>query len=314
GAALAELKKLKFLKSLSLSGTQVNTEQLKQLQSFPALKAVYAWNTPVAKTDIEKLQQQLKNIRFETGFRGDTMILKLTPPVLLNEEDFITAAIPLKLKHYIQGTTIRYTMDGSEPDSILSPVFKGNEIINSNTEIKAKAFKPGWVSSDLLEANFYKNTYTPDTVIYLTKANDKYKDEKAKLLIDKQKGEADFRFGGWVGFRENRMECLFQFSAPTPVQSVTLSTLIDIGGYIMPAQSIEVWGGADAKNMKLLARLAPEQPKKMKPSAMKGFECKFNTATIKYLKIIGNPVSKLPRWHPGKGEKAWIFIDEVLVN
>jgi hypothetical protein len=110
------------------------------------------------------------------------------------------------------------------------------------------------------------------------------------------------------------MECLLQFSAPTPVQSVRLSTLVDIGGYIMPAQSIEVWGGENAKNMKLLARLVPEQPRKMKPSAMKGFECKFNTATVKYLKIIGNPVSKLPRWHPGKGEKAWIFADEILVN
>ena len=47
---------------------------------------------------------------------------------------------------------------------------------------------------------------------------------------------------------------------------------------------------------------------------MKGFECKFNTATVKYIKIIGNPVAKLPAWHPGKGEKAWIFVDEVLVN
>lgn len=314
GAVLPELKKLKFLKNLSLSGTQVNAEQLKQLQGFPQLKTVYTWNTPVAATDMEKLQQQIKNIRFETGFSGDTIVLKLSPPVLLNEVDFITTAIPLKLKHYIQGATIRYTMDGTEPDSIHSPVFKGNEILNSNVQIKAKAFKPGWISSDLLEASFYKNTYTPDTVIYLTKANEKYKDQKGNLLIDRQKGEADFRFGGWVAFRENRMECLLQFAAPTPVQSVTLSTLIDIGGYIMPAQSIEIWGGDDAKNLKLLGRLVPEQPKKMMPNAMKGFECKFNTATVKYIKVIGNPVAKLPAWHPGKGDKGWLFVDEVLVN
>ena len=314
GAVIAELKKLKFLKSLSLSGTQVSAEQLKQLQSFPVLKTVYTWNTPVVATDIEKLQQQIKNIRFETGFRGDTIILKLSPPVDLNEEDFITTAIPLKLKHYIHGTSIRYTMDGSEPDSLQSPVFNGNETINRNTLIKAKAYKAGWISSDLIEIYFYKNTYTPDTLIYLTKPNDKYKDDAGKLLIDRKKGEADFRFGNWVAFRENRMECLLQFSTPTPVQSVTLSALVDVGGYIMPAQSIEIWGGDEPKNMKLLGRLIPEQPTKVKPSAMKGFECKFNTATVKYIKIIGNPVAKLPTWHPGKGDKAWIFIDEVLVN
>ena len=32
--------------------------------------------------------------------------------------------------------------------------------------------------------------------------------KQGKLLIDHEKGEADFRFGGWVAFRENRMECL----------------------------------------------------------------------------------------------------------
>jgi hypothetical protein len=47
---------------------------------------------------------------------------------------------------------------------------------------------------------------------------------------------------------------------------------------------------------------------------MKGFECKFNPATVKYIKIIATPVGKLPAWHPGKGDKAWIFIDEILVN
>ena len=314
GAVIPELKKLKFLKSLSLSGTQVTAEQLKPLKDFPELKTVYAWNTLVPASDIKKLEQQMKTIRFETGFRGDTIILKLSPPVLLNEEDFITTAVPLKLKHYIQGTSIRYTLDGSEPDSIHSLVFKGNETINGNTQIKAKAYKPGWISSDMMEASIYKNTYTPDTVIYLAKPNDKYKDESGKLLIDRKKGEADFRFGNWVAFRENRMECLLQFAAPTPVQSITLSTLVDVGGYIMPAQSIEIWGGDDPKNMRLLDRLVPQQPAKMMPSAMKGLECKFNTATVKYLKIIGNPVSKLPAWHPGKGDKAWIFIDEILVN
>lgn len=314
GAALTELKKLKFLKSLSLSGTKITAEQLEQLQSFPGLKTVYTWNTPIAATEIEKLQQQTKNIRFETGFRGDTIILKLSPPVLLNEEGFLSATVPLKLKHYIQGTTIRYTMDGSEPDSLQSPVFKGNETINSNASIKAKAYKPGWISSDLLEANFYKNTYTPDSVIYLTKPNDKYKDDDGKLLINSEKGEADFRFGGWVAFRENRMECLLPFVRPVTIQSITLSSLVDANSYIMPAQLVEIWGGDDRKNLKLLGRLTPEQPRKIQPAFMKGFECKFNPATVKYIKIIATPVGKLPAWHPGKGDKAWIFIDEVLVN
>ena len=288
---------------------------MEQLRSFPDLRTVYAWNTPIASADMERLRQKVKAIHFETGFNGDTTILKLSPPVLLNEEAFITdTAIALKLKHYIRGATIRYTLDGSEPDSISSLVFKGGESISDNVNIKAKAFKTGWISSDPIEASFYKTTFTPDSVIYLTKANEKYRDEKGKILINHERGEPDFRFGGWVAFRETRMECLLPFAKPVTVQSITLSSFVDVGSYIMPAQSIEIWGGEDIKNLKLLGKLAPEQPDKMKPSFMKGFECKFNPATVNYIKIIATPVAKLPKWHPGKGDKAWIFVDEVLVN
>jgi hypothetical protein len=287
---------------------------LKQLENFPQLKTVYTWNTSIASADLDKLKQQIKNIRFESGFKGDTMIMKLTPPVLLNEESILTKAIPLKLKHYIQGAVIRFTLDGSDPDSINSPVFKGNETIDKNANLKAKAYKPGWISSDIMQASFYKNSFTPDTVIHLTKPNDQYKDEGNKLLINHEKGFGDFRFGGWVAFRENKMDCLLEFEEAVPVQSVTLSTLVDIGSYIMPAQSVEVWGGNEAKNLKLLSKLTPQQPEKYIPSYMKGFECKFNPVTVKYIKIVANPVAKLPKWHSGKGDKGWLFVDEILVN
>ena len=314
GVTLSELKKLKHLKTLSLSGTQIKSDQVKQLQSFPQLKTVYAWNTPLTTADINNLKQQAQHIRFEAGFSGDTLVLKLSPPVLLNEEAFITKDVPLKIKHYIQGTTIRFTTDGSDPDSLKSPVFTGKEMISSNTHIKAKAFKPGWHSSKIMEASIYKSTYTPDSIIYLTQADVNFKDEENKYLFNREKGESDYRFGNWVGFRNNRMECLLQFDTPVPVTSVTLSTLADPGAHIMPAKSIEIWGGPKPDQLKLLSKLTPDQPKEYAPSARKGFECKFDTATVSCMKIIVNPVDKLPKWHAAKGKKGWFFVDEVLLN
>jgi uncharacterized membrane protein len=315
GNSLPELSKLKFLRSLGLSGTKVSLSQLEQLQAFPNLKALYVWNTSVAEADIEKLKQKLKAINFETGAKNDTVILKLSPPVALNEERIITdAAIPLKLKHYIRGAEIRYTKDGSEPDSINSAIFKGNETLNESAVIKARAYKPGWISSDLLEVSFLKNTYTPDSVVYLTRPNERYRDERNKLLIDREKGLADFRSGTWVAFRENSMECLLAFSNRVNIQSVGLSGLVDVGSFIMPPASIEIWGGDDPARLKLLGRLRPPQPDKQVPSFSKNFECSFKPVQVKYVKVVADPVAKLPAWHPGKGQKGWVFVDEVLVN
>ena len=135
-----------------------------------------------------------------------------------------------------------------------------------------------------------------------------------ETLIDLAKGSNNFRSGKWVAFRQNKMEALLIFNQSSEISSITMSSLIDIGGYIMPPQSIEVWGGDDSKKLKLLGRINPEQPTMIKPSYQKGFEVKFNTATVKYIKVVAVPVAKLPKWHPGKGDKGWIFTDEIFVN
>ena len=35
---------------------------------------------------------------------------------------------------------------------------------------------------------------------------------------------------------------------------------------------------------------------------------------LKYLKVSIRPLPKLPAWHPGKGDKAWVFADEFFLN
>jgi len=82
----------------------------------------------------------------------------------------------------------------------------------------------------------------------------------------------------------------------------------------MPPQSLEVWGGDDPAHLKLINRITPQQPAKLQPAYLKAYDLKFKTITVRYLKLIANPVSKLPEWHPGKGQKGWFFTDEIIVN
>ncbi len=198
GQTLSELKKLKHLQNLSLSGTQVKADQLTALEGFPKLQTVYIWNTPAAGNSLS-----LKNIRVETGFRDDTTRLKLSLPVLLNEETVITHATTLQLKHYIKGVSIRYTLDGSEPDSIRSPEYKGSEVIDGNVLLRARAYKPGWISSDLLQASFYKSGYRPDTVIFQQLPDPSYPPSPT-LLTDLIKGETNFKKRQLVGLANYR--------------------------------------------------------------------------------------------------------------
>lgn len=315
GTTLNELSKLKELRQLSLSGTTIKKDDILKLSSLKKLSYLFIWNTALTETDIAALKNTIKDIAFEKGFKGDTTILKLNAPILLNEEQIINTPIALKLKHYINGVSIRYTLDGTEPDSITSKEYSNDIKLTKNTTVKAKAFKKGWISSVVMEGYFFSSKYKPDSVVNLLPADEQYKGDGAITLIDLVKGEANnFKSGKWLGYKKNKMESLLLFNAPVNVTSVTLSALIDIGGYIMPPVSVEVWGGNQASHLKLLGRVTPEQPTVIQPGYLKAFELSFTPITVKYLKIVAVPVSKLPAWHPGKGDKGWVFADEVFVN
>ena len=314
GSTLDQLKDLSFLKSLSLSGTAVKPSQLTTLTLLPKLRAVYLWNTNVVSKDISSLEEKNKNITYQTGFKGDSTILKLTPPILENEDFVLTASIPLKLKHYIKGTIIRYTLDDKDPDSLSSPVYNAGVDINSDLTVKAKAFKPGWISSDIIQQHFFKGNFHVDSAILLSKVDDKYKANGAKTIIDGEKSDMNFASGKWLGYRENPMEIMLFFDKPVEASSITLSMLQLTGAYIFPPAQIEVWGGSNKSNLKLLSALKPEQPNEKSGQENLAVKCSFNKTSVSCIKLLVTPVRKLPAWHAGKGEKAWVFVDEVFVN
>lgn len=314
GSTLDQLKDLLLLKNLSLSGTPVKPSQLATLTSLPKLKAVYLWNTNVESKDIQPLEEKNKNITYQTGFKGDSTILKLTPPILENDNFVLTGITPLKLKHYVKGTVIRYTLDDKDPDSVSSPIYDTSIKLTSDATLKAKAFKPGWISSDVTEQHFFKGNYHIDSAILLSKLDDKYKAKGAKTIIDGEKGDMSFGSGKWIACKENAMEVMLLFNKPVEASSITLSMLQQIGAYIFPPAQIEIWGGNNKNNLKLLTTLKPEQPTKASTDENLAIKCSFNKTSVSCIKLIITPVKKLPAWHPGKGEKAWVFADEVFVN
>ena len=83
----------------------------------------------------------------------------------------------------VKGTIVRYTLDGTDPDSLTSPIYKKPIRLYNNTVVKTKAFKPGWISSDIVQRNFYKSTIHPDSVLLVQLPDAKYRANGRKDLI-----------------------------------------------------------------------------------------------------------------------------------
>jgi uncharacterized membrane protein len=314
GATLGELKKLKNLRELSLSGTAVKMTHIKSLEAIPSLKRVYVWSTGLSTQELATLKKERK-ITFETGFRSDTLILALNPPIIVTENQLVSQNGAVALKHQIAGTIIRYTLDGTEPDSAKSLIYEKPIPITKNVDLKAKAFKTGWYGSSGVDKYFFKAGYHIDSVQLITPVDQRYKAKGASSISDGKVGDTERVSGNWLGYVENDFQSYLFFKKPVKAANVTLSMLRNLGSSIFPPTRIEVWGGANEKSLKLLKVITEAVPAKDMAGAQNlVYEAAFEPQELSCIKVIAKPLAKLPEWHAGKGQKAWVFVDEVLVN
>jgi hypothetical protein len=317
-SSLAEIKKLKSLRSLSLAGTQIDKNAAQSFSQFDSLKEVFIWNTKISATEADELQNQNKKIQFDRGYVPDeNETLTLTTPIVKNEEFILSENEQIELKHQVGGVSIRYTTDGSDPDSTTSPIYNSPLTVNGFTMVKAKAIRTGWYSSPVASFTFFKKGIKPSRAELINQPNEKYKGNGATTLSDLKKGLAEnFGDAAWLGFREQPFAAVFYFDTAQTINSISISYNESVQSYLMPPAEVEIWAGDEKDKLKLLKKATVKQPTEKEKNVVRVEGLKIETPQAKYkcYKIIAKNVSKLPTWHPGKGDKAWIFIDEIFFN
>jgi uncharacterized membrane protein len=317
---LKELSGLKHLHSLTLSGTKVDFNGLKaQLPLFRNLKTISVWETALSQSEIDALKKANQEVEIIGGFKDDgTNPLKLNPPQLGSPSTIFNQSMAIQLKHPIKGVQIRYTTDGSEPDSLSSPIYDGKTIIARNTTVKALACKTGWYCSDVASFDYFKGSFTPDSVALLYPLNRVHQAEAHQTFFNHKLGVIGANNPAWAnnwgGVRDNDLGIMTSFKKPVTVSSVALHYMIEEDTGIFPPALVEVWGGSDPDKMKLLTKFKAAMPVKGDKPTLKTIEEKFNAQSVTHLKIIAKPLAEMPDWHRKKGNKALLLVDEMFIN
>ncbi len=314
GTTLSQLANLKYLRSLSLAGTKLEAKAVEQLTSIKSLKKVAMWNTGLPVDEIASLQKAHPGIEFITGFKDDGKPIKLNVPQVKNTSFVFTKPFPLLMSHPIKGVEIRYTEDGTDPDSMKSLLYQPGQMISGNTSIKAKAYKAGWIGSDVVQFAFYKSLYTPDSISFITAPDSRYTGDGPKTLIDKDLGGTNFTNGKWIASQKD-LAVYLQFKEPVRLHTITLNCMRNFGSQVFLPVSIAIWGGTDSEHMKLLSTVKTPHPQKNDPFLIKGIDCTLGTdKAVSCLKIVASPMQKLPSWDPVKKQSGWVFMDEIFLN
>jgi mono/diheme cytochrome c family protein len=313
---LAPLKTITSLKNLSICGMEVNQNTLTKFLEKAPFTEINIWTNHSSEKEFQQLMTNNKKVKIIIGDNLDAEIIKLTSPIIEQDSSIIVNSLDVVVKHFLKGTVVRYTTDGSDPDSLRSPIYTKKLRFTKNTILKTKAFKPGWISSDMVQKTFYKSEIHPDTIYFVTNPDKKYPGTGAKTLIDYELGEQNFSNGKWLAYKDITMKFVIGFKQARPLQEAHFNAFVDNGSYIFPILSIMIEGSNDGKEFKKLNEAKfPSLKETDVVRENKSFSCSIPAGpAYKYYRFTLLNLKKLPTWHPGKGTPGWIFVDELFLN
>lgn len=139
-----------------------------------------------------------------------------------------------------------------------------------------------------------------------------YPGDAEDAMIDELRGTNDFRTGHWQGFRGTAVEAVVDLGKTQFISNVALSCLRDIKSWIWYPETIEFFISKDGKEYYAAGFIENDELDNYRPENLE-FSSDVNMEA-RYVKVVAKPIASIPDWHLGAGEKAWIFIDEILIR
>lgn len=283
--------------------------QYMALPRWAALSEVQ-WSDPKYKNYQDFLSRlpQLIKLYDAEGYNYATHVFDVEADFIANSANGSVDVVMNTIDH----APIHYTLDGSEPTTA-SPVADSILVIDKSCTLNAMAIRPTGNSRMLTEKiAFSKSTSKP------TKANQpvnkQYEFNGVTTLTDGLKGNGNYKTGRWIAFYRNDMDVTIDLQQPTEISSVAFTTCVEKGDWIFDARSFTVEVSEDGKNF---TKVASEEYPALKESDRNGlYEHKLTFTPVKtrYIRVLVPSEKSIPAWHGGKGNAAFLFVDEITVE
>jgi predicted alpha-1,2-mannosidase len=207
---------------------------------------------------------------------------------------------------------IFYTTDGSEPGAE-SAKYSGPFTIDKTSVIKAAAIDQNGHKSLTAEAGFYKKP-NDWTVRIAHPYNRQYTGGGDEGLIDGIRGTLNFASGEWQGYQPYDLDAVIDLQRETEIKRVGGGFLQDARPWIWMPTHIEFEVSADGLHFTKVADIKTDiDPRDMKPT-IRDYRQDIPPVKARYIRVRAYNPGKIPAWHPGAGDNAFIFVDEIFVE
>ncbi len=281
---------------------------------FPRLLALIEvlWNNPENKNYEEfysRLQESYKDLSalgIKYGREGKVMTHSTLFDSLKNE-------FSIKIEQGQKDIEIRYTINGNEPDAN-STLYSSPIRIKENSIIKVAAFNDSHPIGKQFTLAFNFHKAVNSKIVLNNKYDERYNAGGANGLIDGVRGTNNFRDKLWQGYEGVDFEGVIDLGAEKEISKVIPKFFFDSNSWIFLPTKVEISLSTDNVNYTSTKTIVNDVPMKNSEILQKEFAAKFDNQKARYVKVKAQSIKVCPDWHPGAGSKAWLMIDEIIVE
>ena len=263
--------------------------------------------------DIKNYSKLNENVRNEALQFFENGIIPLPLPKITADKTSSDVAMKVSISSGVEGAKIVYTTDNSIP-TIHSTPYTGEFFINKTCQLKARSYKNANMQSEIASLNFQRKFAS--NVTYKYPCGKQYNGGNAMALVDGVTGsEKDFS-QKWIGFQGVAMIATVELKNVENIKSITTTFLEANVSWIFAPTRVKYEVSADGTNFKEVYSLDMQErtTEFKRGDRILPVGAHVNESNVKYVRITAENIGICPPWHSGAGNKAWLFVDELVIE
>ncbi|HSG27687.1 MAG TPA: hypothetical protein VLA34_04340, partial [Candidatus Krumholzibacterium sp.] len=122
------------------------------------------------------------------------------------------------------------------------------------------------------------------------------------------------RTGGWQGYRGVDFEAMVDLGSERDISRVSAGFLHDQGAWIFLPRKVEFAVATGGDDFTVVASL--DNPLDDRQEGAEIWQAASGELGLRarFVRVRATAIGTCPEWHPGAGNKAWIFVDEIEIE
>lgn len=210
---------------------------------------------------------------------------------------------------------IHYTLDGSAP-TMQSPLYRKAFVLHRTATINAGLFVDGKIKEEATQQEALVHRALGAKVSYATPPSTKYFGGGELGLVNGLRGNTmALNETRWQGFEGDDAEVTIALDQPTVVAKLSATFAQQRAWWIFLPSTVEYSVSNDGKNFEPVAKVTHEISVEQEGALIHEFAATLAASkNCRYVRMRAHNLGVCPPGHPGAGGKAWVFVDEVVVE